>query len=245
MESPKAKKSAFRTQLKRHTDGLSFEETNIALSDRDYGLMHLRRNRSSTPYPCQSKGVDAITLRARLSEQENTEEKMMLEIINETQKEQKVRGTPHPRKGIALNPVALIKSIVEMQGELKNTEKKSRKSGRRRSVDSNSKKHVEFLTPSNSQLGLLNKKVGSVLEDVIRATNERQLTFAERRRLFNAGEFTIAKNGKKMSELVMSDTKPQSFSMDRTAEEFDDYMKREGITRKRSTIIGPWRYSNN
>ncbi|XP_064549823.1 uncharacterized protein LOC135436216 [Drosophila montana] len=85
-------------------------------------------------------------------------------------------GTPHPKKKIVLNPVNLVKRLTEA-----NIEQSLRRA-----------KRVIIMTPRPTAFHTEDSK-----------SQKNNISFEERRRLFDVAEYTIAKNGKKMSEIPM------------------------------------------
>ncbi|XP_068153484.1 uncharacterized protein [Drosophila tropicalis] len=236
---------------------LRFGETEKGpLAERDYGLMKISSNKSQTPYPRVEKGVDPDMLEARLKDRRHSEansrrvdeslaSEVIMEKINlvkldpagvdrqrEEEREKLLMGTPHPKKGNAVDPKLLIKHLHFS----------TTSTSRRRSHDRDitfgtrysrrpSKQGKQVLKARSNLLKRCKKRVlinphhqsiddfdgaGSkyfqddceISQVFSSRTSFNKLDFEERRRKFDEAEFTIAKMGKRIGESMTVQPNP-------------------------------------
>ncbi|XP_043656425.1 uncharacterized protein LOC122622212 [Drosophila teissieri] len=131
-------------------------------------------------------------------------------------------GTPHPKKGVALNAKVLDRRLTDLGDLIKKTTDLSEQPMVHsvKPKGPKAKKRVLLATPVESREseissgGSPDEEVvgGSVtqadydvtLGSIIGEFQDPQLSFAERRRISQEGEYTIAKNGRKMSDVMMA-----------------------------------------
>ncbi|XP_022216294.1 uncharacterized protein LOC111070205 [Drosophila obscura] len=124
-------------------------------------------------------------------------------------------GTPHPKKGYILNARELTKHLEATTGAEPHTApapKSSRRRRRSKQVTVALKfAHIEDVKStsclsmnSGRQTGSFLTSDGSILTVTSRDSGTMKPSFEERRRLFYQDEFTIAKNGRKMSDIIMA-----------------------------------------
>ncbi|XP_017060712.1 uncharacterized protein LOC108101045 [Drosophila ficusphila] len=161
-------------------------------------------------------------------------------------------GTPHPKKGMAINASSLNKRLTEIN-TLHNfrsdyslcapkTSQKPIKKGVALATDV----VREWIPPPKNPEGeLVSKRISKRLTQIdynalessgSAGTPEPEMSFAERRRLFNKGEFTITKYAKKMSDVMMASLPQQHEVVDKSLqlakkanEELETYMKSQGL----------------
>ncbi|KRF83675.1 uncharacterized protein [Drosophila virilis] len=274
MASTGTKKSSFLTKSKKsQSRNLIFKPPDqVPIVDRDYGLIKISTDKASTPYPRVSKGIDVPALTARLEEERISKTEVTpleradsafssLRFSSTSHRthvmhpEQMPTGTPHPNKGMAVDPKLLKKQIstIDWNAELSHqwasirrlsdiqsmlsemeTDRKSVKdllSARSSSYKRNTlpsclrkdysnkpehvhkRKKVTLISPRRSATSELRDERKNLLIDDRKSAqstvnssgpSSHPLSFNERRQLFCKGEYTIAKNGKKLSEYFMS-----------------------------------------
>jgi len=250
----------FRTTLK-------FADNNtVNIAERDYGLMRVTAA-SGTPHPRVATGVNMDTLKERLEvEQEKNliqeqREKNMgsgIRFKSDTErrshKKMRLIETPHPLKGTNLDPQTLVPRLPRI---LKSSEqlptlspfpsstfpnycptiKKTKETGTKAT-----KKKVTLIPPR-----FTDPNYGSLSSP--ESCNQLELmSFNERRRIFHEGEFTIAKNGRKMSDNVMPITLKPIYIGDhidndaKAQAEIDLYMKSQGIIMAPSGTFSNFRF---
>lgn len=126
-------------------------------------------------------------------------------------------STPHPSKGVELDPKVLIKRMQVNKAKrfLKDLTDGSLKSFVSTSIlRSSGKLPLDCATMGRDEDNVdtpfkTSKKVRLLLPAKPKKYSEKldasKLSFNERRRLFHWGEYSIAKNGKKMSEILMAE----------------------------------------
>ncbi|XP_030556518.1 uncharacterized protein LOC115759662 [Drosophila novamexicana] len=309
MASTETTKSSFLSKIKKsQSRNLIFKPPDqIPIVDRDYGLIKITADKASTPYPRISKGIDMPALTARLEEErtskterahlEKSDSAMsILRFSNTSHRthvmhpEQMPSGTPHPNKGLAINPKLLKRQIstIDWNAELSHqwasirrlsdiqtmltemeTDRKSVKnllSARSSCYNRNTlpsclrknfsnkssitehehkRKKVTLISPRRSTSSEERGEKKTLLMDEKKSgqgtvTNSgpssHPLSFNERRQLFCKGEFTIAKNGKKLSEYFMSNPVDQSDIVDgtfcedqRATDAIETFIRKEGF----------------
>ncbi|EDW96036.1 uncharacterized protein LOC6535696 [Drosophila yakuba] len=131
-------------------------------------------------------------------------------------------GTPHPKKGVALNAKVLDRRLTDLGDLIKKTNDLSEQSMVNcvKPKGPKAKRRVLLATPVESRESEISSGAspdgevvgGSVtqadydatLGSIIGELQDPQLSFAERRRISQEGEYTIAKNGRKMSDVMMA-----------------------------------------
>ncbi|EDW83822.1 uncharacterized protein Dwil_GK13477 [Drosophila willistoni] len=238
--------------VNRKSYPLRFGETEKGpMAERDYGLMKISSNKSQTPYPRVEKGVDPDMLKARLKDRRHSEassrrldESLASEVIiekihlvkldpagvdrqREEEREKLLMGTPHPKKGNAVDPKLLIKHLkfsttsTSRRRSLERDSTFGRRYSKRPSKRSKQvlnarsnllkrcKKRV-LINPHHQSIDDLDSADGKYFQDDCQIsqfsslfgsrTSFTKLDFEERRRKFYEAEFTIAKKGKRIGE---------------------------------------------
>ncbi|XP_016981010.2 uncharacterized protein LOC108045990 isoform X1 [Drosophila rhopaloa] len=175
-------------------------------------------------------------------------------LTKDNYKEMLSLGTPHPIKGVALSARLLTRRLTDINDMLKQQPEHSpqpvatqmRTRNRKVIMSSDPESRDSIIPPENPSDGeLVSKNMSSRLTQVEYDASftsmsgdslQPQLSFAERRRLFNEGEFTIAKYGRKMSDVMMASTPQQhqvvdnSFQFAKKAnDELEKYMISQGL----------------
>lgn len=219
----------------RHST-INFDEpVSFNVASRDYGL--IRISQRSTPFPCVQKSLSASKIAQRLGVEalQNISESSSTSETKTSMCPFKKKGssTPHPIKGIELNPKVLVKNMLTNKAKrfLTNFDGASLKSFSTNTGIFTNDFHQGFVSPpgleptekkgsfrnKGSQSRDSKKKVSWFVpqKSLHFVTSEHDLlSFKERRRLFNMAEYTIAKNGKKMSEVAMAAQPQPDTSMD-------------------------------
>lgn len=213
----------------RHSS-INFEDSgSINVASRDYGLLKISQR--STPFPSVQKSLSATKIAQHLGAlQENSPNSSNSESkISICPLKNKGTSTPHPSKGVELNPKVLVRNMLTNKAKrFLNVDEGSIKSYstgilsndlHQGFVSSNLKPSVknETFRNKNTQSNNNEKKVTWVIPHKYLhfvSSHHEMLSFNERRRLFNLGEYTIAKNGKKMSEVVMAEQPLPDTSME-------------------------------
>lgn len=156
-------------------------------------------------------------------------------------------ATPHVSKGVELDPKVLFKRMQMKKAKefLSNINEGSLKSFMSTSILRARTSQIPTMKPSTKSRDpsvktslKTNQKVTLQLPEDSRqigtrlASKKELLSFQERRRLFDWGEYAIAKNGKKMSEILMAE-QPNPVSKQEQME-FENYNTRamESFIRK-------------
>lgn len=194
----------------------------LNLADREYGLLKTRVSSHNFQSPNNSNISERVTTQVYPSST-SSECSIKVNAIPNTMNRMP-SSTPHPAKGVELDPKILFKRMQMKkakeflsninEGSLKsfmsnsllrsrtsyNPSMKSSTKARDESVattlKSNKKVSLELPKASKEVIEKLGSRLGSKNE---------LLSFQERRRLFDWGEYAIAKNGKKMSEILMAE----------------------------------------
>ncbi|XP_017007216.2 uncharacterized protein [Drosophila takahashii] len=167
-------------------------------------------------------------------------------------------GTPHPKKGVALNARALTRRLTDINDLLKmqmgpsehsmiNTPQRSMKPKKKKVLMSITTDSIDAIIPDKDEPNgeLVSREMSRRLTQIDYDASqsslsaeflEPELSFAERRRLFQEGEFTIAKYGRKMSDVMMA-APPVNESVEdnsmqfaqKAKEELETYMRSQGL----------------
>lgn len=212
---------------------INFDDTlTVSVANRDYGLIRITQR--STPFPCAKKTLSTAKIVQRLGVEaleddsgstSGSEAKLSICPLKK-----KSTSTPHPNKGIELNPKVLARNMLTNKAQRTNYDGASLKSFSTITGIFSHDLHPGFvssaLKPSNNKGAFRDKgaqsknnekRVSWVIpnKSLHFVSSQRQmLNFNERRRLFNLGEYTIAKNGKKMSEVLMAGQPQPDTSME-------------------------------
>ncbi|XP_016960131.1 uncharacterized protein LOC108031363 [Drosophila biarmipes] len=167
-------------------------------------------------------------------------------------------GTPHPKKGVALNAKMLTRRLTDINGQLKlqqvpsqqsppSPPHRSQRPRKKKVLMSGNAESLSLMIPTkDSPVGelvsqSLSRRLTQMDYDASQSSfsgefQEPELSFAERRRLFHEGEFTIAKYGRKMSDVMMAAPEATEEVLDnsmqfaqRAKEELETYMKSQGL----------------
>ncbi|XP_017112084.1 uncharacterized protein LOC108135753 [Drosophila elegans] len=165
-------------------------------------------------------------------------------------------GTPHPAKGVALSARLLTRRLTDINDLLKMREEavpqkeatpvRSRK--KKVSMPMVTENRDEIIPVESRPHGeLVSKRISSRLTQLdydasVTSQSEEslvpQLSFAERRRIFHEGEFTIARYGRKMSDVMMASTPQQHQVIDNSLQfakkandEIEKYMISQGMVK--------------
>jgi len=167
-------------------------------------------------------------------------------------------GTPHPKKGVALNAKVLTRRLTDINGQLKMQRVPSQQSEvspphrhlrpkkRKVLLSVNADSQASLIPPKDSPVGervsqTLSRRLTQMDYDASQSSlsgefQEPEISFAERRRIFHEGEFTIAKYGRKMSDVMMAAPAATEEVLDnsmqyaqKAKEELETYMRSQGL----------------
>lgn len=167
---------------------------------------------------------------------------------NQDYKNELSLGTPHPKKGLALNAKLLTKRISQINKSPSNATiscpQTPRSSEKKKGIllfDSGSNAPQNALPISNKEIFANNRSFSleySLSESLIMSVESSEnLSFAEKRRRFNLGEFTLTK-GRKMSDVMMAgglenrDTTITDKSIDfanKAKQDIENYIQKQGL----------------
>jgi len=203
--------------------------------DRDYGLMRIPAMEGSTPHPRLTLRVDDNINQGTTTPEGNIHkysssihfDKKTSHRLQRAPPEHTLIGTPHPSKGLALDPQLLRKdymakrerlsmirdsfdagliskppSILKNHLGLDHSNSYCKKKPGAKVILIDPKKSVSLTTLSSQEPSTSLSELHVTFSFQPTCKN-RNLSFAERRRLFHEAEFTIAKNGNKMSNHIM------------------------------------------
>ncbi|EDV48483.1 uncharacterized protein LOC6553909 [Drosophila erecta] len=162
-------------------------------------------------------------------------------------------GTPHPKKGVALNAKILDRRLTDLSELIKRKPDLSEHSmaASLKPKLSKVKKRVLMATPDDSRESGISPgspPVGEVVAEngthidydgsIIGELQEQRLSFAERRSISQKGEYTIAKHGRKMSDVMMAvPTADQDVFdnnvhyVEKASLEIEKYMRSQGLVK--------------
>ncbi|XP_032576519.1 uncharacterized protein LOC6619068 isoform X2 [Drosophila sechellia] len=171
-------------------------------------------------------------------------------------------GTPHPKKGVALNPKVLGRRLTDINEMLWKTtdmsehsmpslvKPKGLKTKRKVLLATPEEcRESEFLhrpgAPPDEELvgeGVSPRLTHTDCEDtmcsICEEFQEPQLSFAERRKISQEGEYTIAKYGRKMSDIMMAAPNANQEVDDKSVRyakkaslEMERYMRSQGLVK--------------
>lgn len=163
-------------------------------------------------------------------------------------------GTPHPKKGVALNAKALSKRLIIVNEELKQPDPPSaislnpsrtpkKKEVRLRDSASLHGDDRVYSSLDGDRLSDISHRVTQIeysVSDSLQSVELAQtyLSFAERRKRLEWGEFTIARYGRKMSDLMMAHTPLQhkvveqgTILAQKANEEIEKYIQSQGLVK--------------
>ncbi|KAI8046723.1 uncharacterized protein LOC128266570 [Drosophila gunungcola] len=175
-------------------------------------------------------------------------------LTNDNLKEMLSIGTPHPSKGVALSARLLTRRLTDINDLLKLREEavsqkaatplRSRKKKVSMPMDPDNRDSI-IPVESRPDGELVSKSISSRLTQLdydasVTSQSEESLmpllSFAERRRIFHEGEFTIARYGRKMSDVMMASTPQQHQVIDNSLQfakkandEIEKYMISQGL----------------
>ncbi|XP_017036023.1 uncharacterized protein [Drosophila kikkawai] len=167
-------------------------------------------------------------------------------------------GTPHPVKSVALNVKALSTRLIEVNlhhPESGSPSPEERPRTRRKKVMLRDASTVIMIQPDTTldceRLSDVSMRVTRLDYSVpnSRMSVDSLASFAERRRLFDEGEYTIARKGKKMSDTMMAATTYDKRLPDHTTmfakkakEEIERYIKAQGLIK---TSHDHWKWARH
>ncbi|XP_023178063.2 uncharacterized protein LOC111604279 [Drosophila hydei] len=179
-------------------------------------LKNIRMHHSlhSTPHPTKGTAVNPRVLRERLKDSTFGSDGLQEKQVSISSKKRSYSstssatdlsfGTPHPKKRVVLNAQTLVKRLVKAESVYRLK---------------NAKK-VILISPRESTLRL-------------RSTDSSTDSFENRRRQFHMAEFTIAKNGKKMSDFQAQQPdlrRMPKYQVDESyINEIEEYIKIQGL----------------
>lgn len=231
----------------------------LTIAERDYGLMRVTAA-AGTPHPRALTGLNMAAVKERLEEEqknllqeeeieENEDSGIRFKSDTERRSHKKMRlvETPHPGKGTNLDPKTLVPRILgcSKTGVSSSALSPCSSSTVSKNVPKNmntKENHTETGIKVVKRKVTLNQAKMPVASSFTSSScsetrNKLELmSFNERRRIFHEGEFTIAKNGRKMSDNLMAiASKPVYIGdhVDNEAErakaELDLYIKSQGL----------------
>ncbi|XP_051863061.1 uncharacterized protein LOC127565978 [Drosophila albomicans] len=216
MSTPKSsmKTRNYESKLSNAVNFVHHARVNVA--DRDYGLMQVTAQ-AGTPHPRILTAINIDTLKERLEEEHDKHLKGKKSINQESvvAKHFKPEGSRLFSKNREGHIVPSEHRDVGALFKKKAKEPRSRswnaadatslRSSKTISEKSKTKENPKFVRIAGRNSDSSSSSSNSV-------SSTQYLSFNERRRLFHEGEFTIAKNGKKMSDNLMPQYEEHSWS---------------------------------
>ncbi|XP_032587501.1 uncharacterized protein LOC116803667 [Drosophila mojavensis] len=195
---------------------------------------------SGTPDPKQYNIVNGTLPMKRFSDRQSLEERVVrsTSFLEDSSSENSISdymsfGTPHPKKQIVLNPGKLVKHLTNASSSDQHVKQHSKK------------KKVILICPELS------------IARLTRSADSKE-SFKKRRRDFHMAEFTIARNGKKMSDIQMGQQDIElapKYQADETYQSIiEDYIQAKGfmkttrnelISLSKNTNLGRSEYSSD